>query len=75
MPTECHNSRGLGWLSLWGRAVLVNQGEHRLALYDLAADLGEQKNVLGDATRAGRVQRMHAEFRRIRASRRSTPAR
>lgn len=43
-----------------------------VALYDLAADLTEQKNLVAEAGQAGRVQRMEQIYREIRSSRRST---
>jgi len=44
------------------------------ALYDLNADLGEQKNLIADPTHAERVKRMLQCYREIRQSKRSTPA-
>lgn len=44
------------------------------ALYNLAEDLAERKNLIGDAAQADRVQRMEKLYRDIRASKRSTPA-
>lgn len=41
------------------------------ALYDLKHDLAEQKNLIGDPSHAGRVKRMEATYRAIRASKRS----
>ncbi len=55
---------------------LVFDIEHNApaALYNLADDLAEQRNLLGDAAQADRVRTMTALYREIRASRRSTPA-
>lgn len=43
------------------------------ALYDLAADLAETKNLIGDEGQAERVKRLDGYYREIRASKRSTP--
>ena len=44
------------------------------ALYNLADDLAEQKNLIDDAAQADRIQRMEKLYREIRASKRSVPA-
>ncbi len=44
------------------------------ALYDLKADRAEQKNLIGEAAHAGRVESMTQAYRQIRSSKRSTPA-
>lgn len=43
------------------------------ALYNLADDLTERKNMIADAAQAGRVRRMENFYRDIRRSKRSTP--
>ncbi|MBI5690369.1 MAG: sulfatase-like hydrolase/transferase [Verrucomicrobia bacterium] len=43
------------------------------ALYDLASDLKELKNLIADPAQAARVQRLESLYREIRASKRSTP--
>lgn len=48
-------------------------GDKPAALYNLAEDLAEQKNLVEDAAQAGRIQRMEALYREIRSSKRSTP--
>jgi len=44
------------------------------ALYNLAEDLTELKNLIKDPAQAQRVKRMERLYRNIRASKRSTPA-
>jgi arylsulfatase A-like enzyme len=44
------------------------------ALYNLAADLAELKNLIKEPAQAERVRRMEKLYRGIRASKRSTPA-
>ena len=43
------------------------------ALYHLADDLTEQKNLIGEAAQQDRVARMEMLYREIRGSKRSTP--
>jgi arylsulfatase A-like enzyme len=59
-----------------GAWKLVFDIEHDqpVALYNLADDLAEQKNLFADAAQAERVKRMEKLYRDIRASKRSTPA-
>jgi arylsulfatase A-like enzyme len=54
---------------------LVLDIEHNspAALYNLADDLVEQRNLVADPAQAERVQRMEKIYRGIRASKRSTP--
>jgi arylsulfatase A-like enzyme len=44
-----------------------------VALYNLAEDLAEQKNLIDDGDQAGRIQRMEQLYREIRSSKRSVP--
>ena len=48
-------------------------GDKPVALYNLADDLAEQKNLIEDAVQAARVKRMEKIYRTIRSSKRSTP--
>ena len=54
---------------------LVFDIEHdkAVALYNLADDLTEQKNLIGDETQKERIARMDKLYREIRSSKRSTP--
>jgi len=45
-----------------------------VALYNLAEDVVEQKNRIGDAAQADRIKRMDQVYRDIRKSKRSVPA-
>ncbi|HAK95414.1 MAG TPA: hypothetical protein DCM87_10510 [Planctomycetes bacterium] len=54
------------------KLVLDIEGDKPAALYDLAADLGEQKNLIDDPAQAERVTHMEKLYRDIRASKRST---
>ena len=56
------------------KLVLDIEHDRPAALYNLAEDLAEQKNLLNDPAHAGRVKRMEKLYREIRASKRSTPA-
>ena len=55
------------------KLVLDIEHDKPAALYDLANDLAEQKNLVDDPAHAERVQRMEKLYRDIRASKRSTP--
>jgi arylsulfatase A-like enzyme len=55
------------------KLVLDIANDKPAALYNLADDLAEQKNLIADPAQAARVQRMEKLYREIRASKRSTP--
>lgn len=55
------------------KLVLDIAHDRPAALYHLGDDLTEQRNLLADPAHAGRVRRLEALYREIRASRRSTP--
>ncbi|MDO8540048.1 MAG: sulfatase-like hydrolase/transferase [Opitutaceae bacterium] len=54
------------------KLVLDIEHDQPVALYNLASDLTEQKNLIADRTHADRVQRMAKLYREIRTSKRST---
>jgi arylsulfatase A len=68
-------SHGMAHALREGPWKLVFDIEHDkpAALYNLDADLAEQKNVIGDEAQAERVKRMERLYREIRSSKRSTP--
>ena len=68
-------SHGMAHALREGPWKLVLDIEHNApaALYNLADDLAEQKNLIGDAAQAERITRMAKVYREIRASKRSTP--
>jgi arylsulfatase A-like enzyme len=51
----------------------INIQDQPAALFDLAGDLAETKNLIDDPAQRERVQRMTRLYREIRKSRRSTP--
>ncbi|MBI5387907.1 MAG: arylsulfatase [Verrucomicrobia bacterium] len=53
------------------KLVLDIEHDKPAALYNLADDLSEQKNLIADAAQAERVKRMEQLYREIRASKRS----
>jgi hypothetical protein len=55
--------------------LVLDMRDKPAALYNLAEDLAEQKNLIGASSQAERVRQMEQIYREIRASRRSTPAR
>jgi arylsulfatase A-like enzyme len=55
------------------KLVLDIENDKPAALYDLADDLAEQKNLISDPAQVERVKRMEKIYRDIRASKRSTP--
>lgn len=55
------------------KLVLDLEHDKPAALYDLANDLAEQKNLINEPAQAERVKRMEQLYRDIRASKRSTP--
>jgi arylsulfatase A-like enzyme len=67
-------SHGMAHALREGEWKLVLDIEHDkpVALYNLADDLSEQKNLVADAGQAERVQRMDQLYREIRSSQRST---
>lgn len=68
-------SHGMAHALRAGPWKLVFDIEHDApaALYHLADDLTEQKNLLGEAAQKERVERMEKLYREIRSSKRSTP--
>lgn len=77
------NPNELATLPSHGIAHALYEGDFKLvfdikdqpaALYDLKADIAEQKNLIGEAAQVERVERMTRVYREIRASKRSTVA-
>jgi arylsulfatase A len=68
-------SHGMAHALREGPWKLVFDIEHNApaALYNLADDLGERKNLIADPAQAERIQRMEKRYREIRSSKRSTP--
>ena len=54
--------------------LVLDMQDKPAALYNLANDLAEMKNLLNEPAQAGRVKRMEDLYREIRKSKRSTPA-
>jgi arylsulfatase A-like enzyme len=55
------------------KLVFNIEHDQPVALYNLAADLGEQQNLFAEPAQKERVKRMESMYREIRGSRRSTP--
>jgi len=53
--------------------LVFDGGGKAAALYDLSTDLAEERNLIGEAVHAARVQEMSRVFQAIRSSQRSTP--
>jgi arylsulfatase A-like enzyme len=55
------------------KLVFDIEHDQPVALYDLAADLAERRNLCAEPPHAARVKRMEQTYRKIRSSKRSTP--
>jgi arylsulfatase A-like enzyme len=54
--------------------LVIDMKDQAVALYNLRADLPEQKNRIADPGQAERVKQMEKIYREIRASRKASPA-
>lgn len=55
--------------------LTFNIADQAVALYNLAEDLAEQKNLIAETAQAERVKRMEQLYRELRAAKRTTPPR